>query len=79
MSWLFDEDGALINLDKVEMLEIREVEESPDGATHCLAAHFASDDPDAIRWITRGSEQHCSDVLIAIVSKIHIIKVNPHG
>lgn len=68
MSWTMNEDGEILNLDKIERLGVRELEEPSDTQTHCVIA-ADSVGPEDILY--SGTEDKCKDYLMRIFKKLH--------
>jgi len=77
MSWTRTASKDLINLDKVQTLDIRELDGEPaEGEpTHCLVAvlelPMTGDDCEVI--IKSGTHNECSALLDAIARKLHLV------
>ena len=74
MSWIFNEDRtALINLDKIESIEVLQVDGSDD---YCLVAQFQNGgDDDSGVWLLRGDRSQCLVRLEQIAAKVHMVRV----
>lgn len=77
MSWIRDDSNSLINLDKVEKIEVEGVEHRPGetGPEYCLIAYFTPGDDELTVWLTSGTEEHCLKALDAIAQKVHMVKI----
>lgn len=77
MSWIFSEEGSLVNLDQVSIIEIFEFEQvDVNGASHCVMAYFElhlDRDGSPCSCLASGTEAYCNSVLSAIALKMHII------
>ena len=75
MSWVFDETKALLNLDKIEKIEVVEIENPEDANTHTVIAYFAPGESQLTAWLTTGSEKHCNEAVEKIAKAVHMVKL----
>ena len=76
MSWIRDAEGRVINLDKIEVFAVVELEENEDGNTHALQAQFTAGETDTAAMILFGYQADCEIFLINICRKLHMVAPN---